>query len=146
VFIVLGDRQLPQQVDLAMDDLVHRRRRHFDPRERMADGVLEPRQQFAGRNAERIRDPAAVREQVRDHRNRMVTWLWKQNRAVQLQLLGHRRHFVDQRYPLARHHQPVGHDEALQPTRRSGWALWPALAAGVRLACVIRFPWSWAPR
>jgi len=72
VLVVLGDRQLPQQIDLVMDDILHRRRHDLDPWQRMANGVLKAREQFARGNAERIRDPAAVGKQVRHYGNRML--------------------------------------------------------------------------
>src|SRR6202166_1899630 len=86
----------------------------------MAHGVLETRQQFAGRNAQGILDPAPVREKVRDHGNGVLTRLLNQHRDVMFELLGSRRHFIDQRYTLARHDESVGHDEALQPAAQIG--------------------------
>ena len=49
MFVVFRNRQLLQQIDLAVNDVVHRRRGYLDPWQRMANGMLETRQQFAGR-------------------------------------------------------------------------------------------------
>ena len=113
VFVVLWDRQLPQQVDVAVNHVMHRRRRHLDPRQRMADGVLEPGQQLPTGNAEGVRDPAAIGEQIGDHRNVVLTRLGEQDGALQLKLFGHRRQFVDQRNAVAGDHKPVGRDQPL---------------------------------
>ena len=129
VFVVLRDRQLPEQIDLAMN------RRHApappSPRPMAADGERRSGTGTAVRRWER-RGESAI--QLRSA-NRLATTgivmlarLRKQHGALQFELLGHRRQFIDQRNTLARDHEPVGGDKPLQPAAQIGMR--PAAVGG----------------
>ncbi len=129
VLVVLGDRQLPQQIDIAMDHLLHRRCVDLDPRQWPPHRGLKTRQQFAGRSADRLGHPVAICEQIGDHRDGMAIRRGKHNGTLPLQCLRHRRQVVGQGDARLRDGKPVGGGQMPQPAaqiRRSvcgfgGW-------------------------
>ena len=64
VLVVNGNGQEPLEVDMAMHDVLGRPRRHLPPGQRVLRRVLEATQHGAGRDAHRLRHPAAVRDEA----------------------------------------------------------------------------------
>ena len=115
MLVVLGDRQLSQQVDIAMDHLVHRRRVDLDPRQRPPHRGLKTRQQFVGRSTDRLGHPAAIGKQIGNHRDGVAIRRGKQNGALPLQCLRHRRQVVGQGDARLCDGKPVGGGQLPQP-------------------------------
>jgi hypothetical protein len=103
VFVVFWNRQQLEQIDVAVHDFLRGGILYFGPGQRLSHGLLEPRQEIFGRDADRICDPASIDKKVGNDGHRVAARPRKHDSTLKLKLLGYRREFVDQRDAVSRH-------------------------------------------
>ncbi len=120
VFVVRRDRQLGQQIDVAVHHLLARRVVGQRPGQRLQAGVLEAGKHLAGLDAHRLGHPLPIREQAGDHRDVMPAGLQEQRSTLTVQAVGDRRDTKAQIGTRTDDAQSLGLLQMVQPAAQAG--------------------------
>ncbi len=112
-------RQQLCEIDVAMNVLLHRRRLHFPPPQRMERGVLEFLQQLVFADAHGLGDPAAIGDQPGNDADRMAVGLWKKRRFHAIEAFANGCELESQRHTFAHDRQAVVPLQMVEPAAQA---------------------------